>query len=148
MLCRCPNPAACNRNAHCLAQHHPYNRTAQARNQALTWEQYGLLLCTQGKGYQGILCGTCANGWGATAPFTCKRCLGVDAGVLGQGHMPSIVQISLVYVLYWAVLTVLTIVAVASAMSLARCKEPCLCTKAFKSARPEEVCSTLSTASV
>lgn len=145
MLCRCPNPAACQHNTHCLAEHHPNNRTAQANNQALNWTQYGSLLCTPGKGYKGVLCATCRTpGWGTTGPFTCKRCTGVEVDARGQGRQPDLVTISLQYAGYWAFQTSLNILAVASAMSLAQGKQRYLRSDAFKTAGPEDVRGTLS----
>lgn len=139
MPCRCPNPAACQHNTSCLIDHHPNDRMAQAANKSLSWTEYGSLLCTPGKGYKGIMCATCEPGWGVTGPFECKRCIGVVAGATEQARRPSVVYISLLYLLYWVVQTTFSIIAVVSAVSLAQPRQRFLRNSAFKSCEHEDV---------
>lgn len=78
----------------------------------------------------GVLCGTCIKGFGATAPFSCHRCLGAQADV--SGDMPVMTQppsrtgISLLYVLYWFVLLCWFLLCVWAAMARGRRRSPAI----------------------
>jgi hypothetical protein len=120
--CRCANPAACNHQANVSALQHPNYWPAEVSKSLsnLTWEEYGLSLCSVDEGYQGILCGVCRPGFGQTAPFSCSKCLGTQHNSTYpyvQLTPPDLVGISWLYVLYWAVLTVWYLGNVWSSMS-------------------------------
>lgn len=95
---RCPNPEACEHEAERLEEHHSY--TVKSVTSPPAWLDYTQRLCSASKGYQGVLCGTCLPGYGATGPFKCKKCYHADPTATPP-KPPSVGGISGLYVFYW-----------------------------------------------
>lgn len=105
MACRCPNPSACKHDHEHLAMKHPEGQNGDR----YSWANYSSLLCAVGEGYEGAVCGTCAIGYGMTSPFNCNACLGAK-------QPASKAYLSMVYIIYWVLLSVWLGLSVWSAM--------------------------------
>lgn len=104
-----------------LADRHPDNQTV-TKDLKLDLTTYQTKLCNGMQGYEGVLCGVCRPGFGATSPFTCHACLGTAANgssnlADGQARAKIRTGISLLYVLYWLVLTMWFVFSAWSALT-------------------------------
>ncbi|KAF6265475.1 hypothetical protein COO60DRAFT_1457077 [Scenedesmus sp. NREL 46B-D3] len=69
---RCPNPHACRGNTLTSLAEQCVATASAACNAHATGSSYSSKQCS--RGYQGNLCGVCADGFGSLKPFTCTAC--------------------------------------------------------------------------